>query len=110
MELKYSPASNYFFIHTIGGIIQNFHPFATDLQHLYPSTTAFTINGSTTRGSWLCAVSPGVWHDSFPCPQLLSAPVSSVIPSFVTSSTYASDLGGGTQTQLQMATQLQAIM
>ena len=100
VELNYYPASNYFFIHPIGGIIQNLHL----------STAAFTNNGSTTRGpSWLCEFSPGVWLDSFPCPKLLSAPVFSVVPSFVSSLTYASDLGGGTQTQPTMATQPQAI-
>ena len=112
VELNHSPASTYFFIHTIGGIIQNLHPFATASQHLHPSATAFTNNGSTTRGiSWLSAVSPGVWLGSFPCPQLLSATVSSVVPSFINSSTYASDLGGDTQTKTEpkTATQPQAI-
>ena len=105
MKLNYSPASTNFFIHTIGGIIQNLLPFATDFQHLHPFATAFNNNGSTTRGtSWLCEVSTGVWHDSFPCPQLFSAPVYSVVPSFVSSLTYASDLGGGTATQPKMAT------
>ena len=51
VELNYYPSSDYFFIHTIGGIIQNLHP----------STTAFTNNGSTMSGpSWLCAFSPDV--------------------------------------------------
>ena len=110
MELSYYPAFTYFFIHTIGGIIQNLHPFATASQHLHPSTTTFTNNGYTTRGtSRLCAFSPGIWHDSFPCPQLLSAPIFSVVPSFFNYSTYASDLGGGTQTQPKTATQPQAI-
>ena len=109
VELTYYLASNYFSIHTIGGIIQNSHPFATASQHLHPSPTAFTNNGSTTRDhSRLCAFSPGILLDSFPCPQLLSAPVFSVIPSFVNSLTYASDLGGGTQTQPKTATQPQA--
>ena len=95
VKLNYSLASTKFFIHTIGGIIQLLHPFATD----------FNNNGSTTiSNSWLCAFSAGVWHDSFPCPKLLSAPVSSVVHSVVNSSTYASKAGGGMQPQI---TQLQ---
>ena len=54
------------------------------------------------------AFSPGLSLDSFLSPQLLSAPISSVVPSFVNSLTYASDLGGGTQTQPKTATQPQA--
>ena len=103
VKLNYSTE---FFIHTIGGIVQHSHHIAT----------AFNNNGSTTIGtSRPCAVSAGVWHDSFACPKLLSAPVSSVTSSFVNSSTFASESGGGTHTQPQItqamktATQPQAI-
>ena len=66
-------------------------------------------HGSTTiYPFWLYAVSAGVLHDSFACPKLLSVPISSVISLFVNSSTYASESGGGTQTQRQpQITQMQ---
>ena len=81
-----------FFIHTIGGIVQNF----------YPITTNFNNNGYTTIDTTgLCGLSVGVWYYSFACPKLLSAPVSSVVSSFVNSSTFDSESRGGTQIQPQ---------
>ena len=82
VKLKYSTD---FFIHTFCRIVQQLH----------------LIHGSTTISpTQSCALSDGV-SNFFACPHLLSAPVSYVVSSFVNSSTFASESGGGTQKQPQ---------